>query len=246
MPIRTKSSAKPRTNKGATAAGLARRIRAPEATRERLLTAAFEEIHRRGYQAASLDTILTSAGVTKGALYHHFADKAALGRAVIDEVVVGLTLNRWTEPLARCVGDPIEGIQLVLRAVATEFAAEEFAGMVELGCPLNNLTQEMSPLDESFRRQLAAAFTLWTTSFADALDRGRAEGLVRDDVDSARVATFVVASIEGSFGLAKNARNAEVVRSNLEILSEYLDSLRTPRSSRARKRLTISKRRDPR
>ncbi len=72
-----------------------RRVRQPDITREKLLTAAFEEMYRRGFQAASLDTILAQAGVTKGALYHHFPDKAALGYAVVDEVVRGLLLDRW-------------------------------------------------------------------------------------------------------------------------------------------------------
>ena len=72
-----------------------RRSRDPDVTRNKLLQAAFEEIYRRGFQAASLDTILIKAGVTKGALYHHFPDKAALGYAVVDEVVKGLLLKRW-------------------------------------------------------------------------------------------------------------------------------------------------------
>jgi TetR/AcrR family transcriptional regulator, transcriptional repressor for nem operon len=226
MPDRTKPRAKERAGRDAASPAKPARTRAPEATRERLLAAAFAEIHRRGYQAASLDAILASAGVTKGALYHHFTDKADLGRAVIDEVVVALTVGRWTAPLARHDGDPIEGIKGALRAVSAEFTTEEFADRVELGCPLNNLTQEMSPLDESFRRQLLDAFAIWTDAFAGALERGQAAGIVRKDVAPREVATFLIASVEGSFGLAKNARRAEIVRSNLEILCGYLDGLR--------------------
>ena len=59
----------------------------PEKTRKALLGAAFNEIYHRGYQAASIDEILKNAGVTKGALYHHFESKKALGLAVIDEVL---------------------------------------------------------------------------------------------------------------------------------------------------------------
>ena len=59
--------------------------RNPDVTREKLLQAAFQEIYRSGFQAASLDNIIASAGVTKGALYHHFPSKKALGYAVVDE-----------------------------------------------------------------------------------------------------------------------------------------------------------------
>src|SRR6202044_3625075 len=65
----------------------ATRLRDPERTRERLLRAASREIYRSGFQSASLDRILVSAGVTKGALYHHFENKEALGYAVVEEVI---------------------------------------------------------------------------------------------------------------------------------------------------------------
>jgi hypothetical protein len=98
--------------------------------------------------------------------------------------------------------------------------------LIELGCPLNNLTQEMSPLDEKFRARISSTFDLWTGAFADALQRGRDEGSVRLDVDPARTADFIVGSIEGSFGLAKSAKSLRILRSNLELLIDYLESLR--------------------
>jgi len=225
---RSSATSRPRTG----------RVRAPEATRERLVAAAFEEIHRHGYQGAGLDTILATAGVTKGALYHHFADKAELAHAVIDEVIRGLTLQRWTGPLASYEGDPISGIQLVLDIVATEFCDEQLVDKVELGCPLNNLAQEMSPLDERFRRRVAVVFETWIESFAQALERGRADGTVRRDVDARKVATFVVSAVEGSFGLAKNAKSAPLLRENFEVLKEFLETLRgtAPRKRRTAKR----------
>ena len=202
----------------------ARTARAPEATREKLLAAAFDEIFRNGYQAASLDAILANTGLTKGALYHHFSDKAALGYAVVDEVVRGLTLQRWTGPLQTSTADRITALQSVLRGVAAESSVRPV--LVELGCPLNNLTQEMSPLDEKFRGRLSLTFDLWTGAFADALQRGREEGSVRADVDPRRTADFLVASIEGTFGLAKSAKSLRVLLSNLELLIDYLEGLR--------------------
>jgi AcrR family transcriptional regulator len=205
-------------------------------TRERIVAAAFEEIHRHGYQGTGLDTILDNAGVTKGALYHHFADKADLAHAVIDEVIRGLTLQRWTGPLATYAGDPISGIELVLDVVAAEFCDPAFAEMVELGCPLNNLAQEMSPLDERFRRRVVVVFESWIESFARALERGRAEGTVRRDVDARKVATFVVSSIEGSFGLAKTVKSALLLRENFEVLRDFLETLRpAPRPAAAKR-----------
>jgi TetR/AcrR family transcriptional regulator, transcriptional repressor for nem operon len=209
-----------------------RRSRESDVTRDKLLKAAFEEIYRRGFQAASLDTILAKAGVTKGALYHHFPDKAALGYAVVDEVVKGLLLERWgvLEPPS---GDPVTALQRILRGRVANLTTRE----VELGCPLNNLAQEMSPLDQRFRRGVKATFDLWTDAVAKELERGQAEGTVRREVDAPKIAAFVVASIEGSFGLAKGAQSAAMLRSNLDVLSSFLESLRpTPKGLPSREK----------
>jgi TetR/AcrR family transcriptional regulator, transcriptional repressor for nem operon len=190
--------------------------------------AAFEEIYRRGYQAASVEAILAKAGVTKGALYHHFPDKASLGLAVVNEVVKGLLLERWLGLLQRLRGDPLTALQRTLRHRATHPGPQE----IELGCPLNNLAQEMSPLDERFRRAINATFDAWREGFARTLERGQADGTVRRDVDAQKVASFIVAAVEGSSGLAKSARSPAMMRSNLELLSVFLDSLRPARKQR--------------
>lgn len=209
-------------------------------TRDKLLKAAFEEIYRRGFQAASLDTILAKAGVTKGALYHHFPDKASLGYAVVDEVVKGLLLERWGV-LKPSTKDPVTALQAILRERAARLTSRE----VELGCPLNNLAQEMSPLDQRFRRGVNTTFDIWTDAVARDLERGQAEGTVRKDVDARKIAAFVVASTEGSFGLAKAAQSATMLRSNLDVLGSFLESLRAVQNEgrKARVKPTGPKRR---
>jgi TetR/AcrR family transcriptional regulator, transcriptional repressor for nem operon len=199
-----------------------RRIRAPEVTRTALLQAAFAAMYRRGFQGTSLEDILKEAGVTKGALYHHFPDKSALGYAVVNEVVRGLLLERWLGPLDQPTLDPLTVLQEVFRTRAASLTALE----VQLGCPLNNLAQEMSPLDEQFRRAIDATFAAWKQGFAQALARGQAAGTVRHDLDARRVAAFLVAAVEGSYGLAKSAGSRSMLRSNFDMLATFLDSLR--------------------
>jgi AcrR family transcriptional regulator len=213
------------------------RKREPDITREKLLAAAFEEMYRRGFQAASLDTILAQAGVTKGALYHHFPHKRALGFAVIDNVVSDLLLERWLGVLQRQPGDPLTALQGMLKTRSVELDKHE----VELGCPLNNLAQEMSPLDERFRRRVWATFERWIDGFAEVLRKGQAEGSVRRDIDARTVASFLVGAIEGSFGLAKSARSEAVLQANLEVLSLLLDSFRPTGSKPTRRARVVSR-----
>ena len=199
-----------------------RRRREPDVTREKLLNAAFEEIYRRGFQAASLDTILKRAGVTKGALYHHFPDKRSLGYAVVDDVVTGLLLERWLGVLERQPGDPVSALQGMLQERSRLLTDHE----VELGCPLNNLAQEMSPLDRQFRKRVGLTFERWIDGFARVLRRGQTRGLIRKDVDPRETATFLVGAIEGSFGLAKAAQSEAMLRASLAVLGRLLEGLR--------------------
>jgi AcrR family transcriptional regulator len=212
------------TSAAGAARAVTRRTREPELTRQKILDAAFHEIYRRGFQAASLDSILAEAGVTKGALYHHFPDKASLGYAVVDDVIRGHLLARWLGPLEQLDGDPLAVLQMAFRERGKSVKPNE----VELGCPLNNLAQEMSPLDDEFRRRVEAVFDEWRDGFANAIHRAKETGTVRADVDSRQVAAFLVAAAEGSFGLAKNARSRKMFRSNMEMLVDYLETLRVP------------------
>jgi AcrR family transcriptional regulator len=74
-----------------------------------LLQAAFREVYRSGFQSAGLDAILAAAGVTKGALYHHFGSKEALGYAIVEEIIAPDNRGQWLRPLQNCE-DPIDAL----------------------------------------------------------------------------------------------------------------------------------------
>jgi TetR/AcrR family transcriptional repressor of nem operon len=195
--------------------------KAPDLTRQKLLEAAFAEIHRNGFQAASLTQILADTGLTKGALYHHFPDKKALGLAVIEEMVrPGLAALMFV-PLAD-TQQPLATLQALLAAKA----AEDDPMAVTLGCPLNNLMQEMSPVDEGFRLQLNGVFQDWVGVVAAALERGKAAGEVRSDVDPYATAFFIVSALEGCIGMSKNTQSVTAYRGCLAQLGRYLDTLK--------------------
>jgi AcrR family transcriptional regulator len=195
--------------------------RNPDRTRQTLLQAAFEEIYEHGFQAASLDNILAKTGVTKGALYHHFKNKKELGYSVIEEIIRPMTRETWVKPLEEA-DDPIEGFKRIFDDAHTEHGAEA----VQYGCPLNNLAQEMSPLDEGFRQRIQATLEIWRGGIAEALARGQIKGSVRSDVDVEKTATFILASLEGTVGLAKNAQDPAVFEASRYSLETFLDSLR--------------------
>jgi TetR/AcrR family transcriptional repressor of nem operon len=191
----------------------------PERTRDILLRAAFREIYRSSFHSTGLDTILAATGVTKGALYYHFDSKETLGYAVVDEVIAWLTRENWLRPL-RSSADPIETLIGILQRMS--LGSEN----VRYGCPLNNLAQEMSPLDEQFRRRLAKVFREWQTGIAAALQKGQSRGIVRRDLNPRRTASFLIATYEGYLSLAKNEQDVRVLRMGISNMIQWLRSLR--------------------
>jgi AcrR family transcriptional regulator len=196
--------------------------RDPETTRRVLLDAAFDEIHRTGFRAASLDAILAATGVTKGALYHHFGSKQELGYAVVDERIKPLVRERFLQPF-REAKDPIEAMQKTWLRMEEQLMK---TGILARGCPVNNLIQEMSGVDEGFRRRLAGILTELQDTIADALRSGQSKGLVNPDIDPKVAATFFVAVYLGAVGFAKNALDLVPFSACRHALGAYIKTLR--------------------
>src|SRR3954471_15382591 len=109
----------------------AKAARTPEATRHKILEAAFAEFYRHGFQGGSLNNIVEAAGGTKGGVFYHFAGKEELGYAGVDEIIEPLLKQRWLEPLVDST-DPIDELKRVFR----QFVKEDIkSGAYVQGCP---------------------------------------------------------------------------------------------------------------
>lgn len=190
-------------------------------TRQKLLLAAYEEIHRYGFQAASLARILAKTNLTKGALYHHFKNKIELGYAVVDELIQQEKVARWITPFKHCE-NPLTCMIELLHEAATCMDQEEAC----LGCALQNLAQEMSPVDEGFRLRIHGIYQAWQQDLSAALVRGQTQGVVRHNIDPNAAAIFIVASMQGCIALTKQAQDIAVLHQCGKGLVEYLQSLR--------------------
>ena len=193
-----------------------------ERTRELLLQAAYEEMYRSGYRSADLDAILAEAGVTKGALYYYFNNKEALAYAVLDEIIASNLHQKWVQPL-RNAENPID---VLIHIIHSESLKKED---VRRGCPLLNLSQEMSGLDEGFRRRTARVYKDWHSAMAEALREGQKHRVVRSDINANETATFLIATWEGYVVLGKNSQDPRTMQSGQRRVSGHIESLRPAR-----------------
>ena len=125
----------------------------------------------------------------------------------------------WDWPL-RNAENPIDALVGIVQA--RSLRAED----LECGCPLNNLSQEMSPLDEGFRRRTGKIFKDWHDAIAVALRHGQKRGLVRSDVDADETATFLIAAYEGLISLVKNSQDVRMWQAGQKSVIRLLESLR--------------------
>ncbi|MBD3653476.1 MAG: TetR/AcrR family transcriptional regulator [Kangiella sp.] len=196
-------------------------VRNPDATRQNILQVAFEEILLKGYQGLRVDEVLKQTGFTKGAFYHHFKSKKELGHAVIDEVLKPWIHERWIEPLKQ-VKDPINDLIKMMNDSRAEINIKE----LHTGCPLNNLTHEMSPLDESFRVRIVAIWEIWYEALAETFERGQQTGIIRKDVNPHNIARFLIATIEGIIGQCKCYMSDQAFDEAGKCLQDYVKTLR--------------------
>lgn len=194
--------------------------RDPDQTRGNLLQVAADEIYRVGFQAAGIGDILKKAGVSKGALYHHFPTKQDLGYAAFDEIFAVEYRQTWSQVMQ--AADPVG----VLIAEIKERHSQMQGEALTCGCPINNLAQEMSPIDEGFRQRVQQVFDTWRADFAQALERAQKAGRVRAEVQPVQAAAFIIASVQGAIIMAKNAQDNDVFSQSIQGLIDYLEGLR--------------------
>ncbi len=193
------------------------KTRRGQASRERIIAAAAALMFAQGVRGASLDDVIAAAGVSKSQLYHYFADKDDLVRAVIarQTAQVFAAQEPWLEALDSWV------------AIAGWFDAlvrlQEEQGCVG-GCPLGSLASELADQNEEARADLVNSFDAWEGYLARGLERMRARGELVSAADPAALAAATLASIQGGLLLTQTRRSARPLRLALDAALAYLRS----------------------
>ncbi len=191
-----------------------------QVARERLLDAALELIREKGFSATTLDDLCARAGVTKGAFFHHFDNKEALGVAAAEHwsAVTGALFEQapyhvHDDPLERVLAY-IEFRRSLLRG-----------GLPELTCLVGTMVQEAYGQYPAIRDACAASiFGHAGTLVADireAMDARRIVG----DWTAESLAAHTQAVIQGGFILAKARNDVSAAVESVDHLRRYVELL---------------------
>ena len=190
-------------------------------TRHQILLKSFELIYTKGYQTTSLDDILATTEVTKGAFYYHFKNKDEMGVAIIEEIMKPLMQQAFITPISTSI-DPLEDIYKMIHDLLLE---NKFLS-IQHGCPVGNLTQEMTPWNGHFSKALSELIENWQNAMIDAITRGKKAGKVKKTVVPEQVAYFVMSGYWGirNFGKVENSNVS--YKLYLKELKHYLNNLK--------------------
>ncbi|SHF76640.1 TetR/AcrR family transcriptional regulator [Chryseobacterium vrystaatense] len=191
-----------------------------EATRLNILQKAFELIYAKGYQTTSIDEIIATTQVTKGAFYYHFKTKDEMGLAIINELLKNNFKSTFIEPLQN-TDHPLDSIYQLVYGILMENDLLK----VEYGCPTSNFTQEMAPWHVDFTKALNELSSRWENAMIACIENGKKAGSVKEHVNAKEIAVFVMSGYWGVRNLGKLENSKSVYLIYLKGLKSYFQSL---------------------
>ena len=188
--------------------------------RKRLLQAARDVIRRKGFAATSVDNLCQSAGVTKGAFFHHFKTKDALGVAAA---------NFWAETTSELFArapyhepdDPLDRVLAYLDFRKGIIVGETF----EYTCLVGTMTQEVHDSAPAIRDACAASIFGHAVTLEADIEAARKQRNIAADWTAKSLARHTQAVLQGGFILAKATGDPDLARESVDHLIRYVRGL---------------------
>jgi TetR/AcrR family transcriptional repressor of nem operon len=187
------------------------------ATRDRILAAAAQLVHERGVAATSLDDVRAVTGTSKSQLYHYFADKSALVRAVVELQVEQVLRAQFPDD------DPLDSVPALRRwrdRVVAINKGERCAG----GCPVGRLASELVDADPDARSAVLVGFARWQERLACGLRAMQERGELAHEADVDALAAGLLAAVQGGLLLGQATRSVAPLQAALELAVQAVES----------------------
>ncbi len=188
--------------------------------RTRLLEAARDIVRAKGFAATTVDDLCKAADVTKGAFFHHFTSKDALGVAAAEF---------WAETAtgffeAAPYHDPEDPLERVLAYVAFRKAII-MGELAEFTCLVGTMAQEVYASSPDIRDACGRSIFGHTATLVADIEAARHDRGITEAWTAASLARHTQAVIQGGFVLAKAGNDSELARESLDHLDRYIRHL---------------------
>lgn len=197
-----------------------KRERDPAGTRQGLIDATVRLMLKQGFAATSVDTICKEAGMTKGSFFHHFENKEAIGKAAVEwwgAMGTSLYAVAWNNREA----DPLERLHQMLD-IMTGFTMRKDEDCV---CMVGMMSQELAATNPVIQAACQKELHSWTDNVAHMLAEAKKKHKPKKSFDPKAVAWFLNSLWQGSMLVGKTCQSQTLIRTNLKLARDYVDSL---------------------
>lgn len=179
----------------------------PRVSKRRLaiLDTAARLISQQGFTHTSVDDVIREAGLSgKSHFYHYFPSKEALGFEVLDRQF-GRFADRGLAILREPMIEPLDRLSLFIDTLVALQRERDARN----GSPFGNLAGELADSHEGFRQRLDVVFERWAQQLQSLL--WELHDQLREGVDTARLARFIIAALEGGMLMTRVTRDVAVM-----------------------------------
>jgi len=194
-------------------------MRNSEATKNNIIIASANLFNTQGYKATSISDITKATGLTKGAIYRHFDNKADLEQ----QALRSLAKLMFTE-----IGMSIKEaktFQLKMEAIFSFFEEYMHTPLYKGGCPLMNAAIEVDDTNIVLRQQTYNMLAQLKESVGKLITNGKENGQVRKDIDANYYGTIIIATLEGAIMMSRLERTDTSIKHAIAHLRELVMKL---------------------
>ncbi|GAB2684808.1 TetR/AcrR family transcriptional regulator [Mucilaginibacter koreensis] len=166
-------------------------------TRLMILQKSFDLVYERGFQATSIDDIIATTQVTKGAFFYHFKNKEDMGLALIKEVMQPNMLPFMTASLQKTGNIRTDIYEMMKSLLHAPFFK------VAYGCPAMNMIEEMAPLNAAFQAALSKLVLQWQQALEQAIQEAQKQGQLNPNHNAKHIAMYISANYSGARNMGK-------------------------------------------
>lgn len=195
--------------------------------RERLLAAAIRLIRKQGFAATSVDALCREAGVTKGAFFHHFPGKDALGVEAARHWSRVTAALFAAAPYHTCE-DPLDRLLAYIDFRAALIAGRE---MADFSCLAGTLAQEVHETAPAIRDAAGASIVAHAETLVADIEAAKIR-YAAPEIDALSLALHTQAALQGGFILAKATGRVGHALETVAHLRRYIECLFTDHNRR--------------
>lgn len=196
-------------------------------TRKRILDATQRLVIAQGFAATSVDEVIAAAGTTKGGLFHHFASKRDLARALVERYAAedAAITKDLMERSERLSYDPLQQLLIFVALLTDETEQQMRTGP---GCVFASFCYERQLVDDATRELIAESLRRFRERIRGKLDDIAKRFPPRAQIDLDALADQVTTLIEGTHVMARALGDPSLIRGQLDQFRTYLELLFSP------------------